>query len=175
MLTLRQRTAPAHEALEDRLDLLSPALDVARYGDVLVAMASVYDALEPAIAAAAPTLDLAGRRKVPALRADLAALGRPFPAAHPIPPIEREADALGALYVTEGATLGGALISAHVREVLPAAPRAFFEAYGADVPLRWSEFRATARALLTTPDDLERAAAAADAVFATFLDATAAL
>ena len=174
LLTLRRRTADAHEALEDRLDLLSPGLDVERYADVLVMMAGIYAPLELAVAAAARSapLDLARRRKVPALRADLAALGRSFPAAREIPAIAGRAGAIGALYVTEGATLGGALISSHVRATLgPRAPRAFFEAYGADVPLRWSQFRAAASALLTAPADVERAAATAAAVFTTFVTA----
>ncbi len=46
-----------------------------------------------------------------------------------------------------------------------AAPLAFFRAYGADVPLRWSRFRIVARALLSTGADVDDAADAADAVF----------
>ena len=54
----------------------------------------------------------------------------------------------------------------------PLTPLAFFRAYGADVPLRWSQYRAAARALLTTDADIEAAADAAAAVFATFARAT---
>jgi heme oxygenase len=174
MLALRRRTADAHRALEDQLDLLSPDLDIGRYADVVVMMAAVHAPLEPAIAAALPSsaaalVGLNRRRKLPALRADLAALGRPFPSAVDLPPIEGPAAAVGALYVTEGATLGGALIAAHVAGVLgTATPLTFFRAYGADVPLRWSQFRAAAPALLTTGGEIETAAETADAVFATF-------
>ena len=176
MLTLRRRTADAHRALEERLDLLAPDLGADGYADVLVMMASIYGPLEPAIEAAigsAPQgLDLSGRRKVPMLRADLGALGRPWPAACDIPPIVGTAGALGALYVTEGATLGGTLISAHLDAALP---RSFFTAYGSDVPLRWTEFRDAARATLADPADLDHAADTADAVFLTFVRAAEAL
>ena len=165
MLVLRRRTADAHRALEDQLDLLSPDLDGDRYADVLVMMAAVYAPLERAIAAALPSptaavVGLARRRKVPALRADLAALGRPFP-----PPVARPPDRgtrrrrSARCTSPRGRRSVARSIADHVATVLGApTPLAFFRAYGADVPLRWSQFRAAARALLTTGADIDAAA-----------------
>ena len=51
---------------------------------------------------------------------------------------------LGALYVFEGATLGGQLISRHLEEKLgmrDGVGYRYYRSYGADVGRRWQEFR----------------------------------
>jgi heme oxygenase len=82
---------------------------------------------------------------------------------------------LGALYVTEGATLGGAVIAPHLRSTLAApVPLAFFEAYADQVGTRWAEFRRVTRSTLTDHDEIDRAVTAARAVFEQFAEALAA-
>ncbi|MET0144039.1 MAG: biliverdin-producing heme oxygenase [Ilumatobacteraceae bacterium] len=179
MRTLKQRTHHAHRELEDRLDLLSPALDLGRYGRLLQGFATMHAPLEDAIGRqleAQPDagLDIDARRKVPALRADLDALGLAFPAPGAVIAFDLRAAALGALYVTEGATLGGTLIAGHLERTFgPAVPHAFFSSYGRDVPARWAEYRHAARRLLRTREDVETAADAAVATFARFRQALA--
>jgi heme oxygenase len=172
---LRARTRTVHRELERRLPLLSTALDVDGYGQLLTRFALVQPPLESAIEdvlarhdhPAVADLDLPTRRKAPALRHDLAVLGIEVPAAMACAvPIRSVANAVGALYVTEGATLGGAVISAHVRQSLGSGvPAAFFESYGAGVPAQWAAFRRAATSLLTSDDEV---AAAADTAAATF-------
>ena len=171
MVVLRRRTAAAHEALEVRLDVLGPGLDRPGYGELLQRFALAQPALEAAIAATVgPALAGDRCRKADALRADLHDLGLDVPMAlHPPVVLDSVPAALGALYVTEGVTLGGALIAEHVVAVLgPETPRRFFTSYGPGVPARWAELRLTFRRLLRTPRDVDRAAVAAEQVFAWF-------
>lgn len=177
-LVLRQRTAVIHRQLEARLNLLSPSLDLGHHVDTLRRLATVHAPLERQLAPfeADPelaTIAIAGRRRLPALAADLTALGSELPAVdHPVPALTSRAAVLGALYVTEGATLGGAMIAAHVRQVLgPDTPTGFFGGDPDAATHRWTEFRRAATPLLARPDDVERAAEAAAAVFAAFAGA----
>jgi heme oxygenase len=171
MLVLRRRTSAAHAALEARLDLLAPTLHRARYADLLQRFALAQPGLEAAVADALGPELAAGRcDKAAALRADLRDLGVAIPA--PLVPdvvIDSVAAGMGALYVTEGATLGGALIAGHVAATLgPDTPCRFFTSYGGDVPARWAELRAMVHEVLVTPGDVDRAAAAAVDVFVWF-------
>jgi heme oxygenase len=180
-LVLRQRTAAIHRQLEAHLDLLSPALDQARYVDVLRRFATVHAPLERELGPfesdpALSSVDIASRRRLAALTADLDALRSPPPGAdHPVPRVDSPAAALGALYVTEGATLGGAVIAAHVRDLLgPATPTAFFGGERGASARRWAEFRRVASALLARRDDVDVAAATAESVFGAFASAVTA-
>ena len=152
---LRSGTRDAHERLESRLrrELLSET--AVSYVDVLSRLLGVYAPLESRLESQLqhhwPALDLVARRKVPLLRADLADLGltRQMIAAVPqcayVPAPVSSAEALGCLYVLEGATLGGKVI---LRAVAASALRdgrrggAFFGAYGSLVGQRWREFTA---------------------------------
>ncbi len=171
---LRAATSVAHRRLEVDLDLMSPALTMARYGSLLAAFASVHATLDDEIwaqicaAGAVDTLtdlDFATRRKLPNLSVDLACLA--VPARGRLPYSLRSLNAaLGALYVCEGATLGGRIIAPHVLQVLgPDTPVSFFTSYGADVPMMWSTCRRAFDELLTTPSAARQAADAATDVF----------
>ena len=91
-------------------------------------------------------LDWPNRRKLGLLAADLADLHRGDPGSLPrcpdVPEVEDTACALGVLYVIEGATLGGALIAAHLRDTdVPAGALRFFSCYGDQVGRRWRGWR----------------------------------
>lgn len=163
-----------HAALEARLDLLSPQLDIAAYRELLWRFALVQPTIETAVEAAVGgsigSFDVAACHTSAALRADLVALGLapPTPLTSSVA-IDSVPAAVGALYVTEGATLGGAVIAAHVRAVLGAgAPRSFFAFHGPEVGMRWARFRALAHDVLTDDADVEQAATTAGAVFEWF-------
>ena len=144
--TLRRATRATHRRLEQELGVMSPDLTIAEYGALLVGFAALHQTLDDEIAAqlqAAPAgrpfeLDIDERRRMPLLARDLARLGVALPA--PVAfPLTSLAGALGALYVSEGATLGGSVIAPHVRAVLGRTPRVdFFESSGVDVPPRWA-------------------------------------
>ena len=92
----------------------------------------------------------------------------PAPAVFPLTSL---AGALGALYVSEGATLGGNVIAPHVRSVLgPDTPVDFFAPPGVDVVLRWATCRRMLDRLLVTAADRDEASAVAVAVFERFAE-----
>lgn len=184
--TLRRATAPQHaavEALPAMVALMSPAVTWDDYGSYLQRMTRVYGALEPGLLAVldeglAPCPDLRPhlRPKLPLLRADLAALGLPAPPI-PVPPrIGCLSEAMGGLYVLEGASLGARVIGRHLRRHLPGALGEALEAVaflgcrddpqGPSVALAWRQFGASLEALAEGGRiDRESVVAGARAVF----------
>lgn len=180
MGSLRARTAALHEATEQlplMRRLLAADVDSATYRHYLEALAGPYRWLEPALyqACSPRTLERLGvRPKLPALERDLAALGGE-PATVPVvavPIIATEGQALGGLYVLEGATLGGRVISARLRGHLGAAAQrlsfAFLGNDGDPSPAEhWRHFgRALDAEVSERGHDPERVLSAALAVFA---------
>lgn len=122
-----------------------------RYIAVLQMFLPVYESLELQIGEVldrtelGDSLEWAQRRKLATLRHDLAALdASPISSgqSQPIsPPLSSQADALGALYVTEGATLGGQYIAPHIKQVLGTEAVTFFEGYSSQRAMRWQQYR----------------------------------
>lgn len=90
-------------------------------------------------------------RKLPLLTRDLITLGstpaeiQRLAICLSLPPLDSRAGALGCLYVLEGATLGGQIISRHLSEIQNLSPErgaAFFYGYGAETGHMWKSFRA---------------------------------
>ncbi len=146
---LKTETRPQHEALEahPRLArLLADDYAVDEYGALLASFAALYAPLEAALAGDARLVEAFGyseRWKMPLLTGDLAALDRPFDAlpAGALPPLPTFSHRVGALYVLEGATLGGRVILKHLQRSLgAAAPLAFYTGYGEATGPRWKEY-----------------------------------
>jgi heme oxygenase (biliverdin-IX-beta and delta-forming) len=160
---LRLETRGEHEAVEQVLDLMSPSLTREGYGQRLEHFYGFYAPLEQALqarrdgaaggageAALSPgsKLALTARlTKTAHLRQDLQRLGvitRDLPLCRDLPPLHLEAEVLGCLYVLEGATLGGRMITQHVQAtfgITPATGGSFFEGYGADTGKMWQTMR----------------------------------
>lgn len=147
---LRAATRPQHDRIERSLNLLDDHLTLERYRGLLVRFYGLYVPLEDRLRALGPApvgALAAARLKTPWLRADLAALGVPadrIELCPHLPDLRSDRRAWGCLYVIEGATLGGKLISAHVRRTLGLTPEsgcAFFHSYGSRVGPMWREFR----------------------------------
>jgi heme oxygenase len=142
---LRHETATAHARLEQQLDLLSPPLSRQHFQEVLRGFHGFHAAWEPRMEAA-----LGGwftpRRRLHLIRRDLEALG----GADDLPPppalelFSAQAGAWGSLYVVEGSTLGGALISKHLAGAswVPPAGLRYFSPYGRQTAVMWKSFRA---------------------------------
>ncbi len=156
---LRRATSVAHRRLERQLDVMSADLSMAGYGSLLLGFAALHQTLDDEIGAQLDELDVAQRRRMPALGRDLDRLGLARPTAVAFP-LTSPAGALGALYVSEGATLGGRVIAPHVRAVLGRdTPVEFFECSGVDVQARWTACRRLIdRSLLTSSDRTEAVA-----------------
>jgi heme oxygenase (biliverdin-IX-beta and delta-forming) len=148
---LRFETQSAHASIEESLALTDKKLSLGTYQQVLENFYGFYKPVECAIAAAnmPAWLDASARSKTAWLEADLQRLGLMGPSAVPLcsdlPLLGTLAQRLGCQYVMEGATLGGMLISRHIRETLGVYPESggsFFHGYGALTAAMWSDFRA---------------------------------
>ena len=151
---LQQATQPCHARLEARLPLLDPALSRSRYRCVLEAFYGFYDPLEAAMMAVpcgSLRQEVARRRKSQWLAQDLEALGETgvglsaLPRCAALPEMQGPASVLGALYVVEGATLGGQMVSRLLGQSLGRdADRCtrFFRSYGQAVGPMWNAFLA---------------------------------
>lgn len=119
---LKELTAADHARVEAALDLLDPALTSADLGRAVATLHAFWLASEPAIerwahdhTALAARLRWPQRRRSAHLADDVRALGAlgapPAAVASALPALAGTADVLGWLYVAEGSTLGGALLS----------------------------------------------------------------
>jgi len=166
---LRSETQAQHSALESRIPLMDPALSLLEYRLLLTRFYGYYVPLEARLVAwseaEARGINYVERMKVPELERDLIALGETaetiarLPRCAALPALATEAEALGCLYVVEGATLGGQLITKQLQKNFAMTREtggAFFAGYGAETGLRWQEFGAmiTAQALRLERDDV---------------------
>lgn len=171
---LRTETRAAHEAIEGALDLEASLATPAAYRDLLARFYAFHAGWEPALGEAiGDPAFFDPRRKLGLLAADLAHLGlsrdemaalAPCP---PAPPLATAAQAYGALYVLEGSTLGGQLISRQVADRLGFGGldgAHYYNAYGRAVGAMWRAFGR--RLLLVAPTlDGDAVVAAAQATF----------
>lgn len=150
---LRTHTRSAHVRLEERLGRFEWLATPETYACMLDRFYGFYVRAEPELARSTSEiagLELTLRRKTPLLTADLMSLGRTLHQLRALPRIGTigvgdPARALGALYVLEGATLGGKLIQREVGRRLglgAASGTAFFGAYGSDAARQWRRFGA---------------------------------
>lgn len=174
---LRQATAADHQAVEDRVDLMG--IDsLARYQQVLIAFHGFWPGIESRIQAVLPPglkAEWAPRWRAARLQADLLTLGSAatvvatLPCCQDWPEIAHEAEALGALYVIEGSSLGARHISRHLlgRLGLDAANGAsFFAGHGEQTGPRWQRFREVLQQQLVTSEQQTRAVRGACQTFA---------
>lgn len=171
---LRDATGAAHERLHEvpafhRLG--AGVLTRAEYVALLRRLLGFHAALEDHLPAACHGLDLAARRRAGLLRADLAFLGADDRAARaPLRPPPDAAWAMGALYVSEGSTLGGQHLARGLDHLLPegGGGRAFLLGHGARHGAMWREFCGALEQAGEDPRDRAAIIAGAVATFAAF-------
>lgn len=159
---LRRATRSAHQRLEDSLDLLAAPADREHFIAVLRGFLGFHLTFEPAVGQRSEFEHfMLQRSRLPHLRADLAALGvaPDVVAATPSCPAAESCCASlsrtwGALYVIEGSTLGGQVITRSLSEAswLPPGGLRTFHPYGAETGRMWNEFRTTLVAATTSLD-----------------------
>jgi len=175
---LKEGTAIRHEAVERMVDLPNQLRDADTYADLLARFYGFYLPAEAALANVsgydAVGIDFEARRKSHLLRQDLAAVGRDpeaVPLSSDLPAVRSLGQALGWLYVFEGATLGGRVVSRMARERLGVTPESggsFFASYGDRVGEMWAAFRAALVRHATTPRAEEEVVSAAGDAFDRF-------
>lgn len=180
METLKAATASWHDALEAHAQsrkIMDLSLSRTAFERLLSFQYSLHQALEPQMT---PYLDAhfpqlaygETRQKLAALAKDMQVLkvaqAPPQVSDEDADYIHTPAEALGAAYVLEGATLGGQVILRHLKQIPEIAqdePFHYYGLYGDQVGPRWKTFQSVANASLTEEDDR---AAAVDAAVKTF-------
>jgi len=150
---LRDETSRNHSAIESQMPVLDPDLPLATYCQLLKRFWGYYAPLEDLLRT---EIDIywpdqeylcSERAKAPLLEKDLRAFGQSMELLERctnLPELKTPAQVLGCLYVIEGATLGGQIISKHLLANLGLGPEtgaAFFNGYGAHSGQQWQSFR----------------------------------
>lgn len=170
---LKRETAQQHGELERKLDLLRPDIDRAAYVELLVRFHRIYAAWEPLlfrlIGPIFPEWP-AGRSRLGLLEDDLKSLGVhgwsedavTFPFLTDVP------EALGAMYVFEGSTLGSQFLIRHFERTLGITAESggsFFNGYGAETGAKWREFAEAAEAYAERSEEHDRIVSGAQSMF----------
>ena len=173
---LKEQTLTNHQQLEKKLVAQIRSLTTeADYVKLLLLFYGYFGGLEDKINLYIGNVQLAdqsSRRKTQAIADDILAMG-----AHPaakasgadLPVIENTAQAFGAMYVIEGSTLGGSIISKMIAGKLGIEKGlSFFNGYGEASHEMWGAFK---EVLNTLPGkDNEAVIAAANLTFLKFKD-----
>jgi heme oxygenase len=148
---LKVRTSRHHEELETALDLLASPLSRERFLHVIQRFFGFHRVWEPAIAAHEKLRAFhQSRQRTSLLRKDLVALGMSNAAIDELPLCDAarqcvadEDFAVGSIYVLEGSTLGGQIISRALANAnwSPTQGLASFNPYGDGTGRMWREFR----------------------------------
>jgi heme oxygenase len=172
---LKTATAEVHATLETDLAASDYLTDAALYPVYLARLHPLQAAIESRLDAAGAghlLADWPARRKVRWIVADLEALGWAGEAAFRSPCDVRlgsDGSVFGALYVLEGATLGGAILSRRLAAAgVPACALSYLASYGPERGRMWRAFLArleTARFEAAGEADMVRAALATFAAF----------
>jgi heme oxygenase len=173
---LRLETHDLHQLMERELPIFTANFDLAAYRVLLERYAGFYAPVEARLTALrAMGLDVFDetRRKLPLIELDLNCLhsSGPVPQCGTIPKLETVSQGIGCMYVLEGSTLGGQIISRHLKQSLNITPEnggAFFVSYGAALGKRWKEFREIVLADERSHSETDEIIAAARDTFQSF-------
>jgi heme oxygenase len=145
---LRVATQPAHSELEASLWVLDEQAPKAVVMNLLGRFYGFHASWEPALKGVVPDHLLYPRLKLPLLDQDLRSLGAGDELLHALPACHaaaslchNEASAAGSLYVIEGSTLGGRVISRLLSSASWYPPKglAYWTPYGPETGRRWKE------------------------------------
>jgi heme oxygenase len=173
---LRSGTRQQHREIEAIIDPMKNFCSLEAYKAHVLKSWTFYCPLEAELGHldwTAVGIDFASRRKAPLLEEDLRILGVPRPEPEESKqPLDRTSldFAVGCLYVLEGATLGGQLISRHLATlgIGPATGGLFFNGYGAKTGEMWKSFQASATHYCVTDDQIDEAVTGAKSTFENF-------
>ncbi|MFV0389768.1 MAG: biliverdin-producing heme oxygenase [Pyrinomonadaceae bacterium] len=177
MMKLKEATAQQHEALESTVNVMDSVFSMDDYRILIQKFYSFYSAIEPKLAEmdwGSVSYNFDERLKTPKLKRDLENLGldtAEIPICENLPQIDTFQQALGALYVLEGATLGGQVIKRHLRSSLDLDESNggdFFAGYGELTGPRWKEFSSFASEYVEKNGGDEEVIEAAKSTFDSF-------
>lgn len=171
---LKDETQEAHIAIERSVRFLDDDAKLCTYGNHLARLFGFYEPIESRLlelCAAAPGLDVKHRTKAHLIAQDLCVLGdterdlRALPRCTfaQLPPLHDLQQALGCLYVLEGATLGGRYVYHRLSLRFPdamARAGSFLRGYGSETRARWLAFGQALSQYATDPQEIVRSARA---------------
>jgi len=165
---LRNETAEWHARIETVVPVLRDEFTPAGYLRLLERLYGFYAGFEPRVSSVAGLAgllpDWPERQKLGWLSADLLWLGRQnsdlrqLPACEDLPRMDSAAMAFGALYVTEGSTLGGSIIARRLATrigVSAGRGATFFTGHGSATAVRWKIFTLALSNMATTHNEQE--------------------
>jgi heme oxygenase len=156
MAELKAATRAQHEATEDVVGFEAATRDLLSYRHLLEKFYGFYAPTEQklqqvsGLANAVP--DIPARMKTNLLRDDIKDLGGDasnLPLCQSLPDLSNTSQAIGCVYVLEGATLGGQILSRQAKNALAVTPEyagRFFSSYGPKVGSMWKSFSQSADA-----------------------------
>lgn len=136
-----------HRDIENALDLSGHDFSLRKYQRLVRRFYGFYSPWEAEVSTIAPDL-IAGRAKRSRLLRDLAYLGvgpdelSRIELCGSLPPLDTRVRVIGSMYVLEGATLGGQILSRHMRSRFgfESGGRHFFAGYGERTGSMWKQF-----------------------------------
>ena len=177
---LKQATQTRHAALESRSILLDPSLSFTAYRNCLLRFFGYYAPLELLLLGANRWSDAGlahtAWQKAPLLAQDLLTLGdtpdqlEQAPKCQSLPDLSTTARVFGCLYVIEGATLGGQIVTRHLVDTLAVTAQcggAFFRGYGEHTGSRWKAFGTQLTAFASRSGSDDEIVASANETFET--------
>ncbi|WP_138754298.1 biliverdin-producing heme oxygenase [Paenibacillus sinopodophylli] len=159
MTRLREETAPNHDQIESNPYAKAIMNQTLSQEEYTLYLEKFYGFIKPAERIIAQLSgwgefksSLGERAKAPLLERDLLVLGKSaeqineLPECSGLPELTTVAQAFGYMYVIEGSTMGGQIITKQVRKFLPLAEQEnkgteYFNAYGTETRAKWAEFR----------------------------------
>jgi heme oxygenase (biliverdin-IX-beta and delta-forming) len=151
---LKARTAHQHQQTEDRVDLMRDDFSLEDYKNLLKRFYVFYKSFDEKLRESLKEnpFDFYGEERfnTPRLIADLKSLEMSdgeiseIGTFDDLPALDSIEKTFGSLYVIEGSTLGGQVISRHLKEKFgfdESSGAAFFSGYGKDTGKMWNGFR----------------------------------
>ncbi len=184
---IKAKTYEQHMRLEQHLNVLGPDKTLADYVHLLHLFYGFYHPLERQLRRWQDNpelrpLDLHTRLiKAEALQEDLAILRvqhpdefSDLPECTQLPSLRSVPEVMGCLYVVEGSTLGGRIITRRLQEayqITPGTGGRFFASYGSEVPSMWRQFWRVLTAYVdANPETADTILASAQCTFRTLED-----
>lgn len=176
--TIKEVTQTQHQQLEKALVAKMKAIrSMQGYVDLLKMFYGYFGGLEQQINRyinSSYLHDYDQRRKTNAMADDIIALQDSVPvtaSGNDLPAINNSLQAFGALYVIEGSTLGGSIISKMMQQHLQFNGQkglSFFNGYGEQTHQMWTGFKTALNAAVKNADDAKVVTQAANDTFAGF-------
>jgi heme oxygenase len=174
---LKSGTEQQHREIEALIDPLKNFRSLDAYKAHVLKSWRFYLPLEGCLGGfdwSAAGINFVSRRKAPLIEQDLRVLGIRQPPLEDVQPMARQTldFALGCLYVLEGATLGGQIISRHLATlgIGPANGGLFFHGYGPKTGEMWKSFQRSATRYCVTEEQIGEAVSGAQSTFERFSD-----